>query len=182
MNISAPMHCPQSKVLITENQIIYFKSKQIFYEEILPFGKLFLILLAFKFPVLKISPESTLKRLRNRYRLVVMNDDTYEEVVTFKLSRLSVYVMLCTIFVVLVGLTVALIVFTPLRYYIPGSGADYRADRELRQMKLKTDSLEDALKHQEQYRESLQRVLRGDVTTKLDTTQIAVPKEEIIGN
>ena len=182
MNISAPMHCPQSKVLITENQIIYFKSTQIFYEDILPFGKLFLILLAFKFPVLKISPESTLKRLRNRYRLVVMNDDTYEEVVTFKLSRLSVYVMLCTIFVVLVGLTVALIVFTPLRYYIPGSGADYRADRELRQMKLKTDSLEDALKHQEQYRESLQRVLRGDVTTKLDTTQIAVPKEEIIGN
>ena len=182
MNISAPMHCPQSKVLITENQIIYFKSREIFYEDILPFGKLFLILLAFKFPVLKISPESTLKRLRNRYRLVVMNDDTYEEVVTFKLSRLSVYVMLCTIFVVLVGLTVALIVFTPLRYYIPGSGADYRADRELRQMKLKTDSLEDALKDQEQYRESLQRVLRGDVSTKLDTTQIAVPKEEIIGN
>jgi len=176
------MHCPQSKVLITENQIIYFKSRQIFYEDILPFGKLFLILLAFKFPVLKISPESTLKRLRNRYRLVVMNDDTYEEVVTFKLSRLSVYVMLCTIFVVLVGLTVALIVFTPLRYYIPGSGTDYRADRELRQMKLKTDSLEDALKDQEQYRESLQRVLRGDVPTKLDTTQIAVPKEEIIGN
>ena len=34
--------------------------------------------------------DSTLQRLRNRYRLVVMNDDTYEEVVTFKLSRLSV--------------------------------------------------------------------------------------------
>ena len=95
---------------------------------------------------MKISPESTLKRLRNRYRLVVMNDDTYEEVVTFKLSRLSVYVMLCTIFVVLVGLTVALIVFTPLRYYIPGSGADYRADRELMQMKYRTDSLERELK------------------------------------
>ena len=182
MNISAPTHCPQSKVLITENQIIYFKSRQIFYEDFLTFGKLYLILLAFKFPVLKISPESTLKRLRNRYRLVVMNDDTYEEVVTFKLSRLSVYVMLCTIFVVLVGLTVALIVFTPLRYYIPGSGADYRADRELREMKYKTDSLERELKNQEQFRESLQRVLRGDVTSKLDTTQIAVPKEEIIGN
>ena len=111
-----------------------------------------------------------------------MNDDTYEEVVTFKLSRLSVYVMLCTIFVVLVGLTVALIVFTPLRYYIPGSGADYRADRELRQMKYRTDSLERELKFQEQYREGLQKVLKGDVAAKLDTTQIDVPKEEIIGN
>ena len=131
---------------------------------------------------MKISPESTLKRLRNRYRLVVMNDDTYEEVVTFKLSRLSVYVMLCTIFVVLVGLTVALIIFTPLRYYIPGSGVDYRGDRELKQAKLRTDSLERQLKSQEQYLEGLQRVLRGDVSTKLDTTQIHVPKEEIIGN
>jgi len=111
-----------------------------------------------------------------------MNDDTYEEVVTFKLSRLSVYVMLCTIFVVLVGLTVALIVFTPLRYYIPGSGADYRADRELRQMKYRTDSLERELKFQEQYREGLQRVLKGDVSVKLDTTAVDVPKEEIIGN
>lgn len=131
---------------------------------------------------MKISPESTLKRLRNRYRLVVMNDDTYEEVVTFKLSRLSVYVMLCTIFVVLVGLTVALIVFTPLRYYIPGSGADYRADRELRVMKYRSDSLAQELKYQEQYIQGLQKVLKGDVAAKLDTTQIDVPKEEIIGN
>jgi hypothetical protein len=41
-----------------------------------------------------LDANSTLKRLRNRYRLVVMNDDTYEEVVTFKLSRLSVYIFL----------------------------------------------------------------------------------------
>ena len=53
--------------------------------------------------MVKLDAGSTLKRLRNRYRLVVMNDDTYEEVVTFKLSRLSVYIMLSTIFVVLVG-------------------------------------------------------------------------------
>ena len=49
----------------------------------------------------KFDANSTLKRLQNRYRLVVMNDDTYEEVVTFKLSRLSVYVFLSTVFVLL---------------------------------------------------------------------------------
>src|SRR5882672_3325799 len=70
----------------------------------------------------KFDANSTFKRLQNRYRLVIMNDDTYEEVVTFKLSRLSVYVGLCTIFVLLTGLTVALIVFTPLKLYIPGYG------------------------------------------------------------
>ena len=81
----------------------------------------------------KLDAGGTLLRLQNGYRLVIMNDDTYEEVVTFRLSRMSVYVMLSTIFVLLVGLTVALIVFTPLKYYIPGYG-DVRVDREYRQL------------------------------------------------
>ena len=131
---------------------------------------------------MKIDAGSTLKRLRNRYRLVVMNDDTYEEVVTFKLSRLSVYVMLSTIFVLLVGLTVVLIVFTPLKYYIPGSNLDYKSARELQQMKYKTDSLEKQVKYQTEYIDGLQKVLKGDVVIKLDTSSIDVPKEEIIGN
>ena len=56
----------------------------------------------------KLDANSTLKRLQNRYRLVVMNEDTYEEVIKFKLSRLSVYVFLSTVFVVLVGLQLIL--------------------------------------------------------------------------
>lgn len=131
---------------------------------------------------MKIDPGSTLKRLRNRYRLVVMNDDTYEEVVTFKLSRLSVYIMLSTIFVLLVGLTVALIVFTPLKYYIPGSGSDFRSVRENREIKYRTDSLDKQLFYNEQYLESIRKVLQGDVETKLDTSIIEVPKEEYITN
>jgi hypothetical protein len=47
--------------------------------------------------------EATVKRRQNRYRLVVMNDDTYEEVITFRLSRLSVYVAFSTIFIFLLG-------------------------------------------------------------------------------
>lgn len=131
---------------------------------------------------MKLDAGTTLKRLRNRYRLVIMNDDTYEEVVTFKLSRFSVYVVLSTIFVVLVGLTVALIVFTPLKYYIPGATTDYKSARELRNMRLKQDSLENVVKDQDQYIESLKGVLSGEVPTKLDTTRIEVPTEEIIGN
>jgi uncharacterized membrane protein len=130
----------------------------------------------------KIDAGSTLKRLRNRYRLVVMNDDTYEEVVTFKLSRLSVYVMLSTVFVLLVGLTVALIVFTPLKYYIPGSGTDYKSVRENKMIKYRTDSLDRQVFYNEQYLESIRKVLQGDTETRLDTSVIDVPKEEIIGN
>lgn len=125
----------------------------------------------------KLDAGSTLKRLRNRYRLVVMNDDTYEEVVTFKLSRLSVYVGLSTIFVLLVGLTVALIVFTPLKYYIPGYD-DLKLGREYRQMKYKVDSLQQQVNYQTEYIDQVRKVLTGNTTVALDTTKIAVPKEE----
>lgn len=129
--------------------------------------------------MVKLDAGSTLKRLRNRYRLVVMNDDTYEEVVTFKLSRLSVYIMLSTIFVLLVGLTVALIVFTPLKYYIPGATTDYKSATELRQLKYKVDEADREIKLLEQYNAGLANgPLKGVTTIVLDTTRIIVPKAE----
>ncbi|MGZ8558461.1 MAG: hypothetical protein ACXWWC_09020 [Chitinophagaceae bacterium] len=120
---------------------------------------------------------SSLKRLRNRYRLVVMNDDTYEEVVTFKLSRLSVYIGLSTIFVVLIGLTVALIIFTPLKYYIPGYD-DLKVGREYRRMKYRVDSLETQVNYQSIYIDNIKKVLNGGEATVLDTTKLQVPKDE----
>src|SRR5215831_9238300 len=101
---------------------------------------------------------STLKHLQNRYRLVVMNDDTYEEVITFRLSRLSVYVALSSIFVLLISLTVALLVFTPLKYYIPGYGNN--TDRaQLQALKMRTDSLEQAIIYKDEYLNNIKKVL-----------------------
>lgn len=122
--------------------------------------------------------DTTLQRLRNRYRLVVMNDDTYEEVVTVRLSRLSVYITLCTVFVVLVGLTVALLVFTPLRYYVPGygNGSDRR---EMITLKMQVDSLQQEMNYRDKYFENIQNVLKGGTSTvKMDTTQLNVPKDD----
>ena len=127
----------------------------------------------------KFDANSTLKRLQNRYRLVVMNDDTYEEVVTFKLSRLSVYVFLSTVFVLLTGLTVALIVFTPLKLYIPGYG-DLNNTKELRELKIRTDSLEQEMRYRDQYFQSLRNVLQGSSSVKVDTTALKIPKAEKI--
>jgi hypothetical protein len=127
----------------------------------------------------KFDANSTLKRLQNRYRLVVMNDDTYEEVVTFKLSRLSVYIFLSTVFVLLTGLTVALIVFTPLKLYIPGYG-DLNNTKELRELKIRTDSLEQEVRYRDQYFEGLRNVLQGSNTVKVDTTALKIPKAEKI--
>ncbi|HVZ25932.1 MAG TPA: hypothetical protein VG842_07760 [Sediminibacterium sp.] len=118
-----------------------------------------------------------LKRLRNSYRLVVMNDDTYEEVVTFRLTRLSVYIGLSTVFVLLVGLTIALIAFSPIKYYIPGYGT--RESRSaLQVLKIRTDSLEQALHYREQYLDGIKKVLSGNTPSQLDTVPVALPNSE----
>jgi len=124
------------------------------------------------------NTNSTLQRLRNRYRLVIINDDTFEEVVKFRLSRLSVYMALSTIFVLMIGLTVALLVLTPLKYYIPGTSSNSDSRRELQTLKIRTDSLEQALKYKDNYLEGLKKALGADVITK-DTTTLKVPKTDI---
>jgi hypothetical protein len=126
----------------------------------------------------KFDTNNTLKRLRNHYRLVVMNEDTYEEVVKFRLSRLSVYVVLSSVFVLLTILTVALIVFTPIKYYLPGVGyGDARQMKEYRTLKIRTDSMETALRYKQQYVDNLRKVLAGEVV-KLDTNKLELPKIE----
>ena len=126
----------------------------------------------------RLDTNNTLKRLRNHYRLVIMNEDTYEEVVKFKLNRLSVYIAFSTLFVLMVGLTSALIIFTPLKYYLPGVGyGNAKEVKEYRALKIRTDSMEQALQYQHKYFLDLQKVLQGNIS-RLDTNKLAIPKVE----
>ncbi|NQV02317.1 MAG: M23 family peptidase, partial [Bacteroidia bacterium] len=58
-------------------------------------------------------------KLKWKYRLVFMHDETMEERLTFRLTRLNVFIALGTIIIILIFLTSVLIAFTPLREYIP---------------------------------------------------------------
>ena len=81
----------------------------------------------------------------------------------------------------LTGLTVALIVFTPLKYYIPGYGSA-KIGREYRELKYRPDSLEKQVTYQSQYIDGLRKVMAGDRDLKLDTTQLPAQKEEVIND
>ena len=119
---------------------------------------------------------STLKRLRSRYKLIIINEDTYNEVVNFKLTRLGVYMTLSTIFVLLVGITVALIMFTPLKLYIPGFGESQKT-KQFETLKLRADSLEENLIQKQQYIDNIERVLKGTITPR-DTTVLHLKSDE----
>jgi hypothetical protein len=120
---------------------------------------------------------NTFKRRSNTYRLVIMNDDTYDEVVAFRLSRTSVYVGVSVLFILLVGLTIALIAFTPLKYYIPGYGSK-ESQTELQLLKIRTDSLEQTIHFKEQYLEGLKKVLTEGNPQQLDTIPLQLPESK----
>jgi len=78
-------------------------------------------------------------------------------------------------FMFLVGLTIALIAFTPLKYYIPGYGTkESRSALEL--LKIRTDSLEQAVHYKEQYIEGIKKVLSEGNPQQLDTIPLQLPE------
>jgi hypothetical protein len=115
-------------------------------------------------------PKQNIDRRQNRYRLVIMNEDSFEEVTQFRLSRWTVYFAISTLFVSMVTLTVALIVFTPIKYYLPGAGyGNIQQLRELRALSLRSDSLQKSLMRQQQLNNQIIQVLKGEIKS-VDTT------------
>ncbi len=104
------------------------------------------------------------KKLLHKYRLVILNEDTFEERFAIKLTRLNVFVIMSLSAIILIALTTVLIAFTPLREYIPGYSST-ALKKEATNLNFKTDSLQQAIRVNEQYLESIKRVLKGDVAT-----------------
>lgn len=102
------------------------------------------------------------KKLLHKYRLVILNEDTFEERFAIKLTRLNVFVITSISAILLVVLTTFIIAFTPLREYIPGysSTALKKKANELNQ---KTDSLQNVIMLNDKYYASIKSVLKGEV-------------------
>ena len=104
------------------------------------------------------------RKLLHKYRLVILNEDTFEERFAIKLTRLNVFVLISLSAVILILLTTLLIAFTPLREYIPGYSS-IALKKKATQLSYKTDSLQQAMALNSQYLESIKLVLKGDVNT-----------------
>ena len=105
--------------------------------------------------------------LRHKYKLAVVDETSYEEMLRFRLSRLHVLMALSLLAVIMVGLTTLLVAFTGLREFIPGY-----PDGQMRQMMsrnaVRVDSLEQEVLKRDRFMEALQRVLRGDDTVRVE--------------
>lgn len=104
------------------------------------------------------------KKLLHKYRLVILNEDTFEERFAIKLTRLNVFVLTSMSAILLIFFTILLIAFTPLREYIPGYSSA-KLKKEASRLNYKTDSLVREIESKQLYYASIKKVLTGEVST-----------------
>jgi len=113
------------------------------------------------------------EKLQNTYRLVVMNDESFEEVGSYKLSLLNLYIAISAAIVLVVILVSTLIFFTPIKRLVPGYGDASSGD--LLEINKTISNLEKQLKEQKNYTDSFRRMITGD-----DETENDVKEEKIL--
>lgn len=99
-------------------------------------------------------------KLRNKYRLVIFHDETFEEKISFAISRINVFVALVSHSVILIVTTIYLIAFTPLREYIPGY-TDVGLVKQVHYLERAADSIETVFRQQELYLSNIRRIIEG---------------------
>ena len=103
------------------------------------------------------------QKLINKYRLVVLNEDTFEEKLSFKLTRLNVFIFGSLFSILLIVGTIFLIAFTQLREYIPGYSST-QLKRNATQLIYKADSLQQVLEVNNLYIQKVRDLLTGEIS------------------
>lgn len=102
------------------------------------------------------------KKMRFKYKLSFLNENTLEEVFTLRLSRLSGILTLVVFAAFLIALTATVIIKTPIRNYLPGY-LDSEIRQEMIDNALRTDSIQEQLSIQSKYLNNVTAILRGDM-------------------
>lgn len=103
-----------------------------------------------------------IRKLRNKYKLAIFNEQTYQEVLVLRLSRLNVFTVIGASAIVLIALVVLLIAFTGLREYIPGY-PDANQRLMIVRNAQRVDSLYVEIEKRNKFIENMQNIIRGKV-------------------
>jgi murein DD-endopeptidase MepM/ murein hydrolase activator NlpD len=102
-----------------------------------------------------------LQKLTHKYRMVLLNEDTFEEVGTMRLTRLNLIAFIGAILILLIAIVYSLIAYTDIRELIPGY-PDAAMRQHIRTNAMKLDSLEYEQTIRDQYFENLKRIITGE--------------------
>lgn len=113
---------------------------------------------------------SFLAKLRNKYRLIIYNDDTFSEVWFIKLTPLNLLAILGTSFVAMIVLFYVLIAYTSVRELIPGYPTEEMRLRALKAAE-QLDSLSYQIALRDQKLQIISDILSGKPPSFSDTSQ-----------
>ncbi|MBX2981200.1 MAG: M23 family metallopeptidase [Flavobacteriales bacterium] len=113
-----------------------------------------------------------MRKLRNKYRAVLINESTYEERFSFRLSRINVILLAVVLFIFNALFVSAVIVYTPLKEYIPGY-SDQKVKMNAYRAMATADSLDRAMAIRDAYIDNLRNVLSGNLPA--DSITLTVP-------
>lgn len=124
------------------------------------------------------TPRKLFQKLTHKYRMVLLNEDTFEEVGNMRLTRLNLIALVGIILILLVTITYILIAFTSIRELIPGY-PDAAMRQHIRTNAMKLDSLEYEQTVRDLYFENLNRIISGDQPELYmnDTATMADPRD-----
>ena len=120
------------------------------------------------------------ENLFNKRRLIILNEDTFEETFSLKLTLMNVFIVATLGAIIITTITTFIIAFTPLREFIPGYSST-KLKKDATELALKSDSLTVALKKNEAYILSIRKVLTGQLDyAKFNKDSILSSTEEIV--
>ncbi|HBK29267.1 MAG TPA: M23 family peptidase [Parabacteroides sp.] len=102
------------------------------------------------------------KRVRFKYKLSFINENTLEEVWAIRLSFLSAFLSLAVYAVFLITVTALIIIMTPIRNYLPGY-LDVEVRKEIMENALRADSLERMIQIQDLYLRNVTQIMSGEI-------------------
>ena len=116
------------------------------------------------------------KKLLHKYRFVIITDDSFEEKLSIKLSRLNIFAFSGFVVFTCFFVAVILIRYTPLKEYIPGKSTS-QAKKELIALVIKSDSLEKTLHNREVYLQNINNIINGNELITPNMTETIQKKE-----
>jgi murein DD-endopeptidase MepM/ murein hydrolase activator NlpD len=108
------------------------------------------------------TPRKLFLKLTHKYRMVLLNEDTFEEVGNMRLTRLNLIALIGIVLILLVSITYLLIAYTNIRESIPGY-PDATMRQHIRTNAMKLDSLEHEQAIRDQYFDNMKRIISGEV-------------------
>ena len=102
------------------------------------------------------------QKLLSKYRLVILNEESYEEKFSYGLSGLNVFLLTAFLAILIIGLTASLIAFTSLKEYIPGYDSTLLRTKALKNIE-RVDSLTQVIYSNQEFINSIGGVITGEI-------------------